>query len=723
MSSQESTAVMGKRDYEDAFPASSPTPATKRLRSSSPSTDPSQAGPEEKVSSPLTEPNQSEAGDELERQRLEADQKRSEIVAANLALQCQQEEEDAKERVQYLEYARNELKSAIERIKNNTPDGELDNGSIDIMLEDLTEYATTYDDGVDYFKDFRGLRASISTGISPKRESTESPRSPASHTYVGEETQTELQTTDASTSTSNPYTHAQTQTAKFTVPTLSSADFFKMELETIRCEPLINTSEVEVQTAERRLRMTIPEKLRLRRLAQARESNAARKAPREVINLDSSEEGAKPSMSSRAGGGAVVYGPNGHYIIESSDSNSDGGFDGDFDSNFDGNIDGTFDDSLQTLVQGELPQNPEEDGDADDEETEEDVRYLASSFVAPPQAPVQQYTGEQPSFYGFPQCKAHEESTRSELRYQDKHTDVGFLPAPQNGLRLKLDDYLDDVGAKHRRDPEYQISHLLEHTSWGGHVRSDADALRTSWVHSPGGVYVLRGLPLVEDVDFVVARNDASPAGDCYWRALAYNLYGSGERHWDLVKAEHLGYLHAVLTDRAHPRHALYADTLNARFFSSAGPTERTAATFRANLWQLLHLPHAWTPGAMQQVTADLYNVQVVTFAYNEGTRVVGEVSVRGVYNARHVFMVFHNDCHFQPAAPNSYTPWEFRYPRVTVDATKGFVLAPREGSAKTTVEHPWRNDYTKAVPPPVPRSHGCDVDRLRNYMGSWPRP
>ncbi|ORY65504.1 uncharacterized protein BCR38DRAFT_432964 [Pseudomassariella vexata] len=179
-----------------------------------------------------------------------------------------------------------------------------------------------------------------------------------------------------------------------------------------------------------------------------------------------------------------------------------------------------------------------------------------------------------------------------------------------------------------------------------------------------------------------------------------------------------------VLTRPQHPRYELY-QTLNNRFFDTASPaSEPDRGKFKANIWQMLLLAHTWTPGVMQQITADLYNICIITFSYKADHLrefEVSEVSVRGTYNSRHIFLGFVNDNHFQPMTTNQYKMWEFRYPRVTVEATAAFAHAPKETSTKTTTQHPWRNEFTREIPPPVPRGHGCDVNKLREFMGSKP--
>ncbi|KAH7035625.1 uncharacterized protein B0I36DRAFT_318749 [Microdochium trichocladiopsis] len=79
--------------------------------------------------------------------------------------------------------------------------------------------------------------------------------------------------------------------------------------------------------------------------------------------------------------------------------------------------------------------------------------------------------------------------------------------------------------------------------------------------------------------------------------------------------------------------------------------------------------------------------------------------------------MRFTNGCHFNPMFPNDFMPWEFRYPRPTVQSTAEFVFAPKPQATKEAWQHPWRVEYTKQVLPPVPRLHGCPAHKLRRFM------
>ncbi|RYP07591.1 hypothetical protein DL765_009092 [Monosporascus sp. GIB2] len=337
-------------------------------------------------------------------------------------------------------------------------------------------------------------------------------------------------------------------------------------------------------------------------------------------------------------------------------------------------------------------------------------------------------------FYGLARGSAGTEQSRRRLRYQANTDLYRGKPSPAAGLQLRLDDYLRDVGSAHRRDVGFQIGETLRRTSWGVAGGLDAASAERAW-RRERGTRALRGLPLVEDVRFLVPGNHGEPEGDCYWRALSFHLYG-GVGHWDLVKAEHLAYLYHVLTHEAHPRYALYAGHLNARFFDTAAPStgERDGGySFKANIWQVLHMAHAWTPALMQQVSADLYNICVVTFAAqssaspssssrgSSSVMTVTETTMRGSYNSRHVFLLYVDDSHFQPMMPTDYYAWEFQYPRPTATDTARYRFAPKATSSRGALEHAWRREFTASVLPPVPRLHGCYVDKLRRYMGSRP--
>ncbi|KAK8079991.1 hypothetical protein PG997_007809 [Apiospora hydei] len=321
-------------------------------------------------------------------------------------------------------------------------------------------------------------------------------------------------------------------------------------------------------------------------------------------------------------------------------------------------------------------------------------------------------------FYGI-QGNARATDSSTLLRYQNRQTNVGEYPSPVVGLRLNQREYLRGIGSRHWTDPISRASDILKKTSWYTPAPiDDKEAITANWTSS-GSYRIYKGFPLVEDIEFIVHSNNPphDPDGDCYWRSVSFCLYGSDE-HWNIVKAEHLEYLYHVLSEPQHPRYKLYHEHLNGRFFNTSSVD---GVSFKANIWQLLHLAHAWTPAIVSQITADLYNICVIIFTLLNG--VASETNVRGVHNSRHIFLCFTSGCHFQPMTPNEYDAWEFRYPRITVDATAKYLNAPKATSSKQTWEHPWRKEFSSTVLPPVPRLHGCNIEELRHFLGSNPRP
>lgn len=350
----------------------------------------------------------------------------------------------------------------------------------------------------------------------------------------------------------------------------------------------------------------------------------------------------------------------------------------------------------------------------------------------------EEYPEEEPKFYGFSDREATT-STRSLLRFQDRFSHVGHCPSPEFGHRLILGSFLYESKNKIPGNVEQAIEQSLWSATGQKATMDEDTSIAKEWcparktmngdsISKESGLtsksdsyYLMKGFPLVENVEFLVNKNIATPSGDCYWRTISFCLYGSPD-HWDRVKADHIHYLHHVLSHKHHDRHELYME-LNEKFFntSSSNSKGQVLREFTANMYQSLHMAHTWTPATIEQVTADLYNVCLIVFTRDPNTNYISETAVRGSYNARHIFLQFVDGNHFQPMVPNEFKPSEFRYPRVTVDKTATYGNAPKATSTKTTLEHPWRNDFTRVVPGPVPYFVDFDRESARNLMRSRP--
>lgn len=237
------------------------------------------------------------------------------------------------------------------------------------------------------------------------------------------------------------------------------------------------------------------------------------------------------------------------------------------------------------------------------------------------------------------------------------------------------------------------------------------DSADRGWQLAAGN-QLIRGLPLVEDVVFVLHGNyckrGGMTPGICYWTAMAIHLYGDA-RFWLRVKAEHLEHFARVLGSETHPRHELYRE-LNSKWYQviaspkpGSKPAPGTGRKISLNLWQVLNLPGVYTPMEMLDVTADLYGLYMVVYSFHlvdEAARRRGKVGpyeqkvyktvARGAYNARHLGLLFVNGNHFQPIIPNDYIHWEFKFPRITQARTASFARTGKNEG----VTHPWRSEF-----------------------------
>ncbi|KAB5576467.1 hypothetical protein GE09DRAFT_930897, partial [Coniochaeta sp. 2T2.1] len=282
-----------------------------------------------------------------------------------------------------------------------------------------------------------------------------------------------------------------------------------------------------------------------------------------------------------------------------------------------------------------------------------------------------------------------------------RDTREGQWPGPRVGLRIDL--------AKFRRDHNWPDGDIratfdLEFRSAGANLYNcpstdqdvglSKDAEDDGWqlgkIDAKTGIPLkcdlIKGLPLVEDVVFVKHDNyngrRGIPDGVCYWAALATLLYGD-PGFWLRVKAEHLEHFAQVLESKKNPRHAYYKQLNEAWHETIASPgkqhdgtKKRFGSRLNLNMWQILGLPNVYVPIDMVDVTADLYGLYLVVYSYNhpqdeakQGK--VYDLRARGAYNARHLGLIFANDNHFQPIVPNEYIHWEFKFPRITKEATR----------------------------------------------------
>ncbi len=132
----------------------------------------------------------------------------------------------------------------------------------------------------------------------------------------------------------------------------------------------------------------------------------------------------------------------------------------------------------------------------------------------------------------------------------------------------------------------------------------------------------------------------------------------------------------------------------------------------------MLQAPGACTPIEMAQVTADLYGVCVVVCSIGtpEDAKLVYGISVRGSYNARHIFYTYVRSSPMawsrgrgdrgadmvtvlQPLpayrCPNDYYSTEFRLPHVTLESTMAYGFTTFSLDQRNEgMRHPWRGEF-----------------------------
>lgn len=104
-----------------------------------------------------------------------------------------------------------------------------------------------------------------------------------------------------------------------------------------------------------------------------------------------------------------------------------------------------------------------------------------------------------------------------------------------------------------------QVAAITRTQLWGTATslpRTFEDSLQRNWLRDLDvglGTRLIRGLPLVEDVVFLRAGNYIGTNSNCFWKAIAYQIYG--DHSFDVrVKAEHLEYFSEVLRWPQHPK-------------------------------------------------------------------------------------------------------------------------------------------------------------------------
>lgn len=286
------------------------------------------------------------------------------------------------------------------------------------------------------------------------------------------------------------------------------------------------------------------------------------------------------------------------------------------------------------------------------------------------------------------------------MRYQDQSLGrQNKYPSRRNGLgfdmaRLRRDKaWADPIRTLQDVQPSWDHGMFMRNPPLGFD-----EAVSRNWTQDSSQTSLLFNFPMLGNVVFYRAMNYGGARSACFFKALAYLVYGD-QSLYQRVQSEHLQHYSDVLEWEDHPRHQLYT-MMNQKFYSTTISTANTNSTLNsevgtlANFFQLLSIPQAWMPLDMLDVTADLYNLFIVVYTINESSTrthpLVTEVNVKGSYNARHVFLLF-NGFHYQPMVPNEFLASEFTFPRVTYENVKGLPWSRDTDQGKSSVDLRWR--------------------------------
>lgn len=129
------------------------------------------------------------------------------------------------------------------------------------------------------------------------------------------------------------------------------------------------------------------------------------------------------------------------------------------------------------------------------------------------------------AFYGL--AGRSQEDVDAVLQYHLRGSQVGRYPSPAAGLRFDVTLLRQDLGDRRGiSDDEVRYQRFL-----GGGGDSAPRLLGVAlerWLEDrvEGSASLIRGFPLMEDVVFFRAANHRGSPSNCYWKAMAYQMYG-----------------------------------------------------------------------------------------------------------------------------------------------------------------------------------------------------
>lgn len=157
------------------------------------------------------------------------------------------------------------------------------------------------------------------------------------------------------------------------------------------------------------------------------------------------------------------------------------------------------------------------------------------------------------AFYGL--GRALTERSMEMIRYQDYRLALqSKYPSPQNGLGFDMAKLRQDKAWASPVTTLEDVQPAWDHAMFMTSPPLGFDeAVSQNWTQDSSSTSLLYGFPMLGDVVFYRAMNYRGARSACFFKALAYLVYGD-QSLYQRVQAEHLQHFSEVLQWEDHPR-------------------------------------------------------------------------------------------------------------------------------------------------------------------------
>lgn len=163
--------------------------------------------------------------------------------------------------------------------------------------------------------------------------------------------------------------------------------------------------------------------------------------------------------------------------------------------------------------------------------------------------------GRDPLYTFFGQQGTQPDRAEEMIKYQDRRMAIQKMyPSPQNGLGFNMDRLRSDKAWVNIIRTLQDVQPAWDHAMFISYPPYGFDeSVSRMWTQDSGKTSLLFGFPLLSDVVFYRPMNYGGARSACFFKALAYLVYGTQSLN-QRVQAEHLQHFSDVLQWDDHPR-------------------------------------------------------------------------------------------------------------------------------------------------------------------------